>query len=273
MSIYTPHTALDRTPYTYLIGWSKFDIWYYGVRFSKNCHPSDLFKTYFTSSKHVHTFCLSFGFPDVILVKNTFDNKHKALLHENKILRRLNAHIHPKMLNASNGYGKYFGDVSGKKQSKEHITKRTSKRVGTTHPVGTADKISKAHVNRVTVTDTDGNIFKVTKDDPRWISGELKSPNIGIFTAVDSNGIKHRISKDHPKFISGELVAESKGRKYELPTVPTLREFITSISPKSKGNSWFMSLELKLNIRTTEEIFTKYLSPRGFVRGRKIKFD
>ena len=273
MCIYTHHTSIDRTPYTYLIGWSRFDIWYYGVRFSKNCHPSDLFKSYFTSSKHVHTFCLAFGFPDVIIVKNIFDNKQKALIHENKILRRLNAHTHPKMLNASNGYGKYFGDSSGKKQSQEHIIKRTSQRIGTKHPIGTSEKISKVHKNKITVIDDNGTIFKISNTDPRWISGELKSPNVGIFTAIDSLGNSYRISKTDPRFLSGELVAQSKGRKYELPSVPTLREFITSISPKSKGNSWFMSLELKQNIRTTEDIFLKYLKPRGFVHGRKLKFD
>lgn len=273
MSIYTQHTAIDRTPYTYLIGWSKFNIWYYGVRVAKNCHPTDLFISYFTSSNHVHKFCLEFGFPDIILIKNIFNNKKDALLHENKILRRLNARIHPKMLNCSNGYGKYFSDASGIKQSKEHIQKRTSQRIGTKHPSGTAEKISKAHENKVTVIDYQGNIFKVLNTDPRWISGELKSPHIGIFTAVDCFGNTYRINKDDPRFASGELIAQSKGRKYESPFVPTLREFITSISPKSKGNSWFVSLELKQNIRTTEEIFLKYLKPRGFIRGRKVKFN
>jgi len=38
-------------PYTYLIGWSNLNTWYYGRRTSKNCHPSDLWQKYFTSSK------------------------------------------------------------------------------------------------------------------------------------------------------------------------------------------------------------------------------
>ena len=44
------YTAGDRTPYTYLIGWSKLDKWYYGCRYGINCHPDDFWKTYFTSS-------------------------------------------------------------------------------------------------------------------------------------------------------------------------------------------------------------------------------
>lgn len=30
-------TAVDNQPYTYLIGWSKLNKWYYGVRYSKKC--------------------------------------------------------------------------------------------------------------------------------------------------------------------------------------------------------------------------------------------
>src|SRR5574343_18298 len=70
MTIY--HTAEDRTPYTYLIGWTQHQKFYYGVRFAKNCHPSDLWKSYFTSSKHVKNFRIQFGEPDLISVRRTF---------------------------------------------------------------------------------------------------------------------------------------------------------------------------------------------------------
>lgn len=42
--------------YTYLIGWSEYDIWYYGVRYAKGCNPADLWVKYFTSSKFVREF-------------------------------------------------------------------------------------------------------------------------------------------------------------------------------------------------------------------------
>ena len=29
---------IDRTPYTYLIGWTKLDKWYYGVKYAKIAH-------------------------------------------------------------------------------------------------------------------------------------------------------------------------------------------------------------------------------------------
>ena len=43
------HTAGDRTPYCYLIGWTEQNLWYYGRRTERNCHPSEFWKKYFTS--------------------------------------------------------------------------------------------------------------------------------------------------------------------------------------------------------------------------------
>lgn len=75
--------------YTYLIGWSKRHQWYYGVRFSKNCHPSELWKNYFTTSKHVDKFRKDNGEPDVIEIRKIFVDRLKARDWEHKVLRRL----------------------------------------------------------------------------------------------------------------------------------------------------------------------------------------
>ena len=63
------YTAIDRTPYTYLIGWKSLDKWYYGVRYGKGVHPSDLWVVYFTSSRHVKKFRDDHGEPDVIEIR------------------------------------------------------------------------------------------------------------------------------------------------------------------------------------------------------------
>lgn len=67
---------------------------YYGVRYAKNCDPSDLFVTYFTSSRHVKKYIQECGNPDIVEVRKTFtdpDSVKKALLHEHIVLRRLRA--------------------------------------------------------------------------------------------------------------------------------------------------------------------------------------
>jgi len=95
-------SKLQPTPYTYLIGWSEHDLYYYGVRYANNCHPSDLWVTYFTSSKYVASYIEKYDEPDVIQIRKTFPTKIKAKLWEDKVLRRLDVASNPKFINKAN---------------------------------------------------------------------------------------------------------------------------------------------------------------------------
>lgn len=86
-------------PYTYLIGWTKIGQYYYGVRYAKGCHPDDFWKEYFTSSQYVSDLRKSFGEPDVIQIRKTFDTAEKAIEWENKVIRRLALHKQENFLN------------------------------------------------------------------------------------------------------------------------------------------------------------------------------
>lgn len=108
------------TPYTYLIGWSKHNKWYYGVRYAKECHPNDLWVTYFTSSKYVKNFRKLHGEPDVIEIRKTFNDPIKAKEWEEKVLRKLNVIKEERFLN-KNVNGRFLKEGP---QSKEHINKR-----------------------------------------------------------------------------------------------------------------------------------------------------
>lgn len=85
--------------YTYLIGWSKYDKFYYGARWAKDCSPDDLWNTYFTSSKHIKAFRKEHGEPDVIQVRKVFNDVDKCKLHERKALEKLNVLNNDKWLN------------------------------------------------------------------------------------------------------------------------------------------------------------------------------
>lgn len=76
-------------PYTYLIGWSKHDKWYYGVRYAKGCDVKDLWTTYFTSSKHVKQAVQDLGNPDVIQIRKVFEDANSAISWETKVLKRM----------------------------------------------------------------------------------------------------------------------------------------------------------------------------------------
>ena len=90
-------------PYTYLIGWKYLNKFYYGVRYSKTCNPSDLWSSYFTSSNVVKSFSKKYGDPDIIEVRKIFKTQHEARFYEEKVLRRLNCAGRDDFLNVCNG--------------------------------------------------------------------------------------------------------------------------------------------------------------------------
>lgn len=90
------------TPYTYLIGWSKLNRWYYGCRFAEGCDPSDLWTTYFTSSKQVGMYREYNGEPDVCQVRKVFKDRKTCREWESRVLKKLDVLHEEKWLNKSN---------------------------------------------------------------------------------------------------------------------------------------------------------------------------
>lgn len=91
------------TPYTYLIGWSELDLWYYGVKFGKSADPALFWVNYFTSSKYVKSLRDEFGEPDVREIRKTFESKESASEWERKVIRRIGAVWSDKWINRGNG--------------------------------------------------------------------------------------------------------------------------------------------------------------------------
>jgi hypothetical protein len=99
-------------PYTYLLGWKKQNKYYYGVRFAKNCHPNDLWVSYFTSSKNVESFRKQYGNPDIVEIRKIFVSREKAILWENKVLQKMNVISDDKWLNRTNNKAIHPEDCS-----------------------------------------------------------------------------------------------------------------------------------------------------------------
>jgi len=125
-------------PYTYLIGWTQLDKWYYGCQYGINANPSNLWKTYFTSSKQVKKLREDFGEPDVIQVRKIFFSKEKTRLWEHNVIRRLQIVKSDKWLNQGNG-GKEFLNHGGYK-----LSETTKQKHRKPKPDGFGKKISKA---------------------------------------------------------------------------------------------------------------------------------
>lgn len=110
------------TPYTYLIGWSAHNKWYYGVRYAKNCNPTDLWVKYFTSSKRVKELRTQYGEPDVIQIRKTFKDASSAKFWEDRVLRRMKVHINEHWINIRKDTfaGVIFTDEMRKKNGDAH---------------------------------------------------------------------------------------------------------------------------------------------------------
>ena len=116
-------SAQQYLSYTYLIGWTEHDTWYYGVRTANKHEPEkDLWVHYFTSSKQVTKFRELHDEPDVIRIDETFDDKEKAIEFEVQKLNEFDVLNESKWLNRSIG-GLIGPGILGEKLSESHKRK------------------------------------------------------------------------------------------------------------------------------------------------------
>lgn len=89
-------------PYTYCITHKSSGKRYYGARYAKNCHPSDLWVRYFTSSEVVKRIIDEEGKEAFFIqIRKTFKTAEECVAWEYKVLRRLKVHKNPSWLNIS----------------------------------------------------------------------------------------------------------------------------------------------------------------------------
>lgn len=94
---------MKNTPFTYLIYCKSTKQYYYGVRYSKNCSPTDLWKTYFTSSSYVKELIKKYGKSDFLFeIRKLFNNSNDARIWEQKVLLKLNVSVRADFINKTN---------------------------------------------------------------------------------------------------------------------------------------------------------------------------
>lgn len=87
-------------PYTYLIKHVPSDSVYYGVRYARDCHPFDLWDTYFTSSRHVKDLIRRDGRGAFLYeVRKTFSDVESARSWEARVLKAIGAKDRPDFIN------------------------------------------------------------------------------------------------------------------------------------------------------------------------------
>ena len=135
-----PMSARHYLCYTYLIGWSNLDIWYYGVRYAqvKRKQDYDLWVDYFTHSKPVKHMRAFVGEPDVIHYDKIFDSIDEARKYEYKVLQE------HKVTKSKNWLNKHDGkspNNKGRKRSNKFKQKLSKTRKGMKPSTETIEKI------------------------------------------------------------------------------------------------------------------------------------
>lgn len=242
--------TMSYIPYTYLIGWTILDCYYYGVRTAKGSTPEDFWKTYFTSSKQVKKLRIQYGDPDVIMIRKTFTSKESAFAWETKVLRRMKVRSSRKWLNISENEG--F--------------------------IGLAQKIGRPK-NSLTVKCTKtGNLINIHPKDPKFLSGEYIHPTKGtksVFDTVTQHFCRIPVDNNSDQYISinkGYAVVKIKNSETFIRIKkedfdPDLHEHHRGSGPKNLSEEQ----RLEMSSRMSGERNPMYGKPGSFLNKNHSK--
>lgn len=183
------------TPYTYLIGWSHLDLWYYGVEIKTQnggANPKNLWTTYFTSSKRVAAMRKELGEPDIIQVRRTFSCRKAAVRWEQLVLHRMGVVRSKKWLNLAVAS---FQDFTCDTESRLKIVKTRRASGKPWHSMETRSKIGSSKIGKVLdLSDSErkrrGRMFSSKNKDEEFLSKR----KLGIAAMMAVPGKRERLS-------------------------------------------------------------------------------
>lgn len=229
----------DRNPYTYLIGWTDLDVWYYGARWAKGCHPGDLWVKYFSSSNNVKNFRTIHGEPDVIEVTDTFNTIEQAKEWESIVIKLFQIVESKHWLNLCSP-DKQFQCVGGWKLSREQRERKSIRFSGTGNPM----------YGKSISEETRRKLSEVRKGKRRVFSEQAIQ---NIRDGVKTRRVRH--------FSNEERMLRSEKMKSNNPMLNEKSRI--KVSQSKIGKMWITNEIVSLLIDTSKII------PEGFRRGRK----
>lgn len=124
----------------------------------------------------------------------------------------------------------------------------------------------------VPVKDKNGNTLQISRFDERFLSGELIHVTANLVTVKDKNGNTFSIDKNDPRYLCGELKYHWNGRKHKQETKEKIG-LKNSILQKGEKNSQFGTCWVKKdneNRKIKKELLEDYIN-NGWIKGRIIK--
>lgn len=169
------------TPYTYRIRFIPTGEYYYGVRYAKDCHPSDLWIRYFTSCTKVKKLIREYGKESFTYeIRKTFTNKEQAIAWEEKVTRRV---IYwPHYINANSGRAfNHSKSVNGGSVAVERgigIHAMTSEEKSIAGKKGGLSLARRKRESGLTVNEKEGHVTRAGKISTRRLSGNWTQKEI-----------------------------------------------------------------------------------------------
>lgn len=255
---------IESIPYTYLLTFKKTGQYYYGCRYANGCHPDDLFKTYFTSSKIVKKLIKIYGVESFdYQIRKTFDNKKSCIYWEQKFLRKVRVLKNDKFLNVD--YNMNASNAIQNKHSTIAISNpETNRCIRIIKPQG--DIILPRGWVRGNINNYKPNtkkffwMYNPITDEEILSNEEMPDP----WVRGRSKKIKNKLSlgKQHMKKITnGTITKFIKEDGY----LPEGWYYGDSNNKGSSGNMWITNGSVSKYIKTNEII------PNGWKKGRIIK--
>lgn len=195
------------TPYTYLIKCPDGRV-YYGVRYARNCDPSDLWVTYFTSSNRIRQLVEQYGRDSFETeIRRTFKDAETARDWETRVLERMKVKRDPRWINVTTNKGlpAWVGDKNPSKRPEVRAKISEAKR-GKIRPDQAARLRRRTVEQRIQI----GERISQTRKD-RFSSGQLVHHMKGK-TRPDIRGSKHPRSGKQWKAFS-----EANRKEYTCP--------------------------------------------------------
>ena len=229
-------------PYTYLIGWSKLNKWYYGVEYGVKkipfANPINLWESYFTSSRIVLYFRQTYGEPDVVDVRHIFSNgsieekMEQAITWEKKVLSKI-CISDEKWLN-----GRIGGDVTpitNKKiarirynvdnvfqaeEIKQKIKETNLQKYGVEHPSHSPELLEKKKQNNIKKYGVACNlnlshVVEKAQDSIKteYVKNKRKATNLqkyGVEYIAQTDQVKQKVAKAKNKQINRDIILHIK---------------------------------------------------------------
>jgi hypothetical protein len=173
--------------YTYLLTHKPTGKKYYGVQYNKDADPSELWVTYFTSSKIVLEMIEQYGAESFdVEVRKIFNTPDAAYEWEQKVLVRLKVWDNDEWLNKSAGHGPFFNasphlestkkkiseSKKGRKFTEEHKKKLSEAKKGRKFSEEHRKKMSEAHKGKPRPEDVRRKISEAQRGEKNHMFGK-----------------------------------------------------------------------------------------------------